>query len=227
MSLINDALKRASQTTKDRPSQATLPTAMEPVREAARTKSNFALLGVLAVVAVVILAASGWFFRQWYRQRHAHSARPPVVASWTVVQKLAPIVPKPAPANPVSGQHPVAASAVTGASVVSQSAVSNGSPIVPPPAHPPVAAAPPPPQPVPVLATVPPPVRTTAAQPAVPFPKLQVKGIFYNRKRPYALINGDTVGEGDRVLGVRVVQIQPDRVVLELNGKVKQLLVGE
>ena len=62
---------------------------------------------------------------------------------------------------------------------------------------------------------------------AVIFPKLEVKGIVYSRKHPYALINGKAVGEGERIGGVRVVKIQPDKVTVELNGRTKELIFGQ
>ena len=60
MSLINDALKRASQIAKKRPSQASLSTPMLPAREAPRSNVMPLLAGGLVVIAIVALA--GWFF---------------------------------------------------------------------------------------------------------------------------------------------------------------------
>jgi cytoskeletal protein RodZ len=243
MSLINDALKRASQTAKDRPNQANLSTPMEPVREPAR--SEFKFIFVAAPAAVVIVALAGWFFFQWFSQRHAH---PPALAPTTAAQlpATAPMATHPNPASqPRATDSPAAlgqsagartTTAVTPVSAIPvQRAGTNAAPPVratAPLANPPIAgatsrqAAATVPAPAPMPATVVTQPRP-AVQSTVTFPKLQVKGIFYNSRRPYALINGETVSEGEHVLGVRVVKIQPQTVTVELDGHTKQLALGE
>ncbi len=250
MSLINDALKRASQTTKDRPSQANLPTPMEPVREPARSKSNFRFAGVSAVIVIVALAV--WFLFQWFSQRHAQNQRVPAVAAAPALQRppaapngspppaTRPRLPESAAAAAQTAVHSaapaiaavvspaasaaVSASAAAPVGVPSVAAAPPANPSVPAASGQPAAVAVPLSNPAPATVVLQPPA---ARQPSVAFPKLQVKGIFYNQTHPYALINGETVGEGEHVLGVRVVKIQPNRVTLEFNGQTKEMVLGE
>jgi hypothetical protein len=48
--------------------------------------------------------------------------------------------------------------------------------------------------------------------------RLQLAGIAWSEDRPFALINGKVVGRGDSVDGLRVVEIQPKEVLLDLHG---------
>src|ERR1035441_9058185 len=65
MSLINDALRRASQAEKDRPRQAPTPMGMEPAPTA--RSSRLSVLVVVAVLITLLLAAL--FFWQWWNVR--------------------------------------------------------------------------------------------------------------------------------------------------------------
>jgi hypothetical protein len=60
--------------------------------------------------------------------------------------------------------------------------------------------------------------KPAAAKPAGPAP-LRVEGIFWDRTRPMALINGDIVELGSRVRDGKVVDIQPSSVTIEIKGK--------
>jgi hypothetical protein len=178
MSLINDALKRASQSDRNRPSQAALPRPMQPVDTARASR----FLWVLPVIVAVALVLAGWFFWKWWEASH-----PAVAAD-----------PAPVPvANAVVAATPPPAT-----------------PVPPPPA--PVAAPP---------AKAPEPIPTAPiAEPAWPM-ELTLKGIFYNKTSPRALINGKTVGPGESIGGVLVARIETDRVVVEWNGRSKELLL--
>jgi hypothetical protein len=101
MSLINDALKRASQWDKDRPPQASLPRPMRPA-PAERRPQN-ALLGVVIFIAVAALMFGGFFFWKWWKASHAAPVVAPVESVRTVIVQAPPPVvvsapvPKPAP----------------------------------------------------------------------------------------------------------------------------------
>jgi len=77
-------------------------------------------------------------------------------------------------------------------------------------------------EPVPVAVTsaapaVVPQEAVTNSQPEVvepPKPELKLQGIFFNPRRPSAVINGRTVYVGDRVSGARVTAITPKAVTL-------------
>jgi len=111
MSLINDALRRASQNEKNR-QQPLAPTAtgMEAVPKAQGSPVNM-ILGIAVVVAFLL---AGWFFRQWWVARKAvlsapiaATVAPPALAAEpppapVVAVKPAPVVePAPVKAAPV------------------------------------------------------------------------------------------------------------------------------
>ena len=64
MSLINDALKRAKQAQQENPFGRQ---PLQPVDYASRP--NYFLRSVVALLAVVTLACSGWFFWKWWVSR--------------------------------------------------------------------------------------------------------------------------------------------------------------
>jgi len=55
------------------------------------------------------------------------------------------------------------------------------------------------------------------------FPQLKVQGIFYRAKNPGAMINSKTVFVGDRVSEARIVAIAQDSVTVEFGGQKKVL----
>ena len=57
--------------------------------------------------------------------------------------------------------------------------------------------------------------------PAGPFDGIRVQGIFYETVNPVAIINGKTVGVGDRLNGVKVVNIDQSSVTLAQDGEQK------
>jgi hypothetical protein len=101
MSLINDALRRASQTEKNRPRRAATSTGMEPTPVVQSSRLSM----ILAVAVVVALLLAGWFFWQWWNARiHSGGAvvvdniAPPVTPR-VIPPPVAPIAPaQPAPA---------------------------------------------------------------------------------------------------------------------------------
>jgi ribosome-associated protein YbcJ (S4-like RNA binding protein) len=88
MSLINDALKRASQSDRNRPRPTETHVAMRPAAE----RRNGALSLWLGTGIVLALGLAGLFFWQWWNVSHA-----PVPAK---VETAAAVAPKPAPAPP-------------------------------------------------------------------------------------------------------------------------------
>jgi hypothetical protein len=49
-------------------------------------------------------------------------------------------------------------------------------------------------------------------------------GIFFRQTNPLTLINGQTLGVGDLIEGIRVTRIERDRVSVEWHGQVKELM---
>jgi hypothetical protein len=193
MSLINDALKRASQSDRKRPAQAALPRPMQPAAAPARARNSWLLAAI--IVAVLGFALAGLSFWKWWGATHpvvATAPAQPVQSVQTIVESPPPAAPKPVP-------------------IIQE-------------APPPVAAAAPAPVPAlatPVIVAVPVPV----VKPAWPI-ELTAKAIFYSKIHPHALVNGRTVEPGDKIDGVLVTGIEPDRVVVEWNGEKKELLMG-
>jgi hypothetical protein len=195
MSLINDALKRASQADRNRPRPPQTPThaSMEPAPE---QRGGFLPL-VLGAVVVLAVGLAGWFFWQWWRVSHPPSpARAPIAA----------VAPKPAPppvaqkavAPPVASAPPSNVVASTPAPVPAPAPAPTPEPAPPPPAKPVV-----PPWPA----------------------ELKLGGIFFSKTNPFALINGKSVNEGDEIDGIRVTKIERDKVTVEWNGQVKVLVI--
>ena len=111
MSLINDALKRASQSDRNRAVQAVTRAPLEPV--AGGRDWSFSL--ALGAGVVVALAMAGWFFGQWWKAgRRSDPIKVEAVAA--VAQKPAP-PPAPAaaaaPAVPPPAATPAPAPAAT------------------------------------------------------------------------------------------------------------------
>jgi len=139
-------------------------------------------------------------------------------------------LPTPAPLAPV--QQPAPAPAA-----VTQPVAPEIPPTPPPPAASTVALAPapvsPPPARIETIAPVPPPVVTSSPAPVVatvppppappPFPALKLRGIFYRRTNPTALINGETLAEGETVDDVKVVKIDRESVTVEWRGQSRAL----
>lgn len=121
MSLINDALKRASQSEKNRPRDAGLPSAMQPVPETRRS----VVPAVAGVAIVALLAGAGWFVWRALAHRDSPAAAPVQIAA-------RPVAPAP-PAKIEPAPPPAVASAKEGAPVVA-TPTPNTNPPAPPPA---------------------------------------------------------------------------------------------
>jgi hypothetical protein len=98
MSLINDALKRASQSDKDRPGQAPPPRPIEPVVGGQDRRLSW----ILAAFVAIALLMAGWFFLKWMG-----TGRSAVVAT-TAPAPAGDVVaaPAPPPPPPVVAQSP-------------------------------------------------------------------------------------------------------------------------
>jgi hypothetical protein len=193
MSLINDALKRASQADRVRsPVMAATMTELEPVS----VSRNSSLSMVLAVVAMLVLGLAGWFFWQWWNSRAFHPihlnlmhSAPAVAYKATPVR--APAAPVPAPTAPT----PVVTQAAPAPTVVDDT-------------------------PAPAVPTQP--VYTGFK----PWPAdLKLTGIFFNRVNPRVVINGNFYVTGDTIQGIVVKAIEKNKVILEWNGRTKELMM--
>ncbi len=55
--------------------------------------------------------------------------------------------------------------------------------------------------------------------PKVKETQMNIEGIIYDPAQPMVLISGETKGIGDRVNGMKIVEIRPDSIVFEKNGE--------
>lgn len=53
------------------------------------------------------------------------------------------------------------------------------------------------------------------------FPTIRLQGIFYRKKNPTAVINGESLGIGDSVSGARILSISPNAVVLSFRDQTR------
>jgi hypothetical protein len=194
MSLINDALKRASQTPPPRIAEGG---EMQPVVEA---KPAITPLLIIAVCAALLLSVGCFFVLkgiQRYQARSAQSVAARPFPSTSPVPRVANTTEAPKPPAQVAPAPQLAAEASKPAAVV-------------PPATPP--------PPVSRPAAVPLPDRSKAGS-----LKFKLQGIFYRTNKPSVLINGRTFFIGDRLDTAIIKAINPTSVTIEQDGETRLL----
>lgn len=224
MSLINEALKRTRANLKN-PRGPGSDAGMHPVEGAPASRRRWGL----AALAVCLLGLAGLFLaKPWHKKpgpAAEHRALPAVgkntvrqadsspgggrlaagVATLASAQALATsrtqafsnlsaVVEAPAPGARASQSAPAAVQTAT-------QAVASARPAVPPASSAPAAT----------------------ASSKLPFPALKLQGIFFRSSNPSALINSQTVFQGEKVQDVKVVNIEPERVTVEWNGQTRVL----
>src|ERR1051326_6608161 len=198
MSLINDALKRASQAKPTPPT----PTAAEPpLRPVEHRRGSALSLWIWPALLVLVLGLAGWFFMKAWQ-----AARTPTAGGRqvSVLAREAPQTPMPpTPPLQLKGETPVASNLqpvpapVQGQTLLPSTTTSNAS------------AAP---------------VTSASLEPVKPtFPVVRLQGIFFRAERPSALINAKTAFVGDKVANVKVLAITRETVTVEWNGETKVL----
>src|SRR4051812_28446487 len=189
MSLINDALKRASQLTAP-PTKRAAGTP-EPPEQPLKLKREPSLWPVIVfpTLLLVILGVAGWFIL-----KHAGTES-------TV--------------NAAARQNP-ASDAGEGASVATEAPEQSA----PEPAAPPEIAAL---DLQKVSAQTSNDSTTVAAPLSPPAPTFKLQGIFYKPVQPLAMVNGRTVGVGEKVLNGRITAIRRESVSVSVDGKTKVL----
>jgi hypothetical protein len=240
MSLINDALKRATSLRKKETAAERVP--LEPVAASAPSSGN-GLKIVLAAILVLGLGYAGWSWRQ------GRNPQTPAVAKngkTSATNKVA--APGTTKARTVStgarstNNNPLARAAAIATSL--KKANDDGSSMaesIPGKAPEPVVQASG--QPKAGNASSTPAAQSLArtknntalaAQSATPdldkqtasaveFPDLKVQGIFFRVKGPVAVIDGKSIREGEEVNGVKVAQITRDEIRLEYQGQSKTI----
>jgi len=208
MSLINEALKRAKQEQKENPFGGQPAVPLQPADDMSRP--NYFLRAVAALLAVVLLACSGWFFWKWWGGREgsrsvvavntakddsaAQSKTPPQsLPRKSVIQVSTNIVVRPIVAAEPKPEADVR-STPTNASIATSQASATA----------PAQAAEPAPPPSPVA-------------------DLKLRSIIYREDKPAAVINGDMLYVGDEIRGARVVRIDRHTVTVERKGETNEL----
>lgn len=229
MSLINDALKKASHANKQKQAESPSSVPQSPVAPPMqatehRPTSSFPVVPILIVLVVIGIGAFGVVLFSG-KKGGAQGVVPPVVRNETVATapapQAAPVPEKPtaapvppAPPKPPSPPTPVAVTVAEPVSAPTTAAISSAP--VTTPATAPVVAAQSVPEPEPVVAA--------PAPPPVPkFPLIKLQGVFYKKNNPTAMLNGITLAVGGKVDGVTVTKIEQSAVTLDWNGETKVL----
>ena len=243
MSLINDALKRASE----QKAQQSPPAEVSAELQSIDTTNDQARLWPIGLFAVC-LVGSLWFGWMWWHGEGTQSAE--AISEDTT--EVAARSPSGISESSNADQEPAAP---TDSSYVTQelprverksktttpalAAALPAPPVVPPPAIASVPWSPPvvPPTAAPKPAKVPsretpnpgPIARTTPATAPAPtsFPSLTLQGIYYRPTRPAAVINARTVYVGDRVLGFSVTAITKNALTLSSAAETKVLSLSD
>ncbi len=239
MSLINDALKRASQSSKQGtpPRSPTAGAPLQPVVGGRKRRtSRQTVLIVMSSIAVLGLGAALWAFLD--ARKHSGGAPPnsPAVTQSNKVATDSPPQDKPKSAAPAASPN-VPAAAEAPSSTVSTTPISTpvASPGDKPPADvkphaaPPVVAASAKPQKAaPAAPGSPTPAPPRADPPKVSvwsggksFPAVKLQGIVFRIKNPSVLINGKVLALGEELDGMVVKKIERSTVTLEWNAQTK------
>jgi hypothetical protein len=200
MSLINDALKRASQA--QRAATPPPPAEAPPLTPAAHARPAQWPMVAVPLLLLGVLVVAVWFFQQALqtsRQRLLAPAQNPVVAREPAAPAhSSPPSPAEAALPPTNPPAPVA-SLATPVAASSHAAL----PVATPATNPSVPVAVVPPSP----------------------PPLRLKAIFYRPLNPTALINTKSVSVGDRVGDARVIAITRESVSLLQDGQTNVLTI--
>ena len=197
MSLINDALRRASQA---KPSPPTEQAAETPLRPADYPPRSPSWLYLALACVLLVLGGTGWF---WLRgNKPAESSAP--------MSNSVPVAAREFPAAPVqaSAANPTARPASTEPSLgqsMPKASITNIAPS----------------SPAAIASIAPTNALVVEAKPV--FPSVRLQGIFFQASRPSALINAKTVFIGDKVASAKVTAITRDSVTLQWNGETKVL----
>jgi hypothetical protein len=211
MSLINDALKRASQPP---PTAAPVPAKMpDPALQPVEHKPS-SFLGPLVFCfgfLTLLLATGGWYFLRnsnLLSQENVSNVRARVVPE----AHQAEAVPQPEPV----ATEPFQAPADKPTALVSAQQPAKSLELPPASAAPALAAENQPTTPASTSVPAPPPA-----------PVYKLQGIFYKPTRPMAMINGRNVLPGDKLGEAKVVTIQRDSVTLFVDGQTKVLTLSQ
>lgn len=202
MSLINDALKRASQAQPPPPTSSEAGAPLQPVLYAPPSRLPTVILPMLFMA---VLTLGIWFLvKGWEVARQLHPGTPITVAA----RKL-----------PTSETNAVAAGPVQ-TEPVTPATVAGGLTVSPAPTSGLVTSVDSPPSTAPAI---PPLLAAATPSPPATFPDLKLQAIFYRPSKPEVVISGKTLKTGDSISGVKIRSISQNAVVLEWNGQTREV----
>lgn len=212
MSLINDALRRASQDHKDQaglppppnlPGNPPAPTAVEPPPRSLQPSPM--VLGAIGLVILGLLGLGGWFaWKAW----GGHRAKP---GTQPVLTNRALRIASPAKPPPLK----------TNLSAMGASPLPTQTVAAPSPGFLPAATSPPPAKITLTNAAL---TNMTARMaPPVKWPSLRLQGIIYNPPNSSVLINNKMLFVDDEIQGVKVVEIGRRSATVVLGGQTNTL----
>ena len=219
MSLINDALRRASQQkpASAPPSHGGAP--LQPVDYRGNPSPWRSLL--LIPVLIILCGLSGWFF--WSARKTTSTG--PALKDALVSQPPPVLTLATQPSNLLTANAPEKKAHVAiqvNTNLVVRTNVLVQAPL-PAALAPPITLASAPPVLAGTVTEKPVPADTRTTGSPAPFPKLKLQGIYFRRTNPSVLINGRTLFVGDRVDGARVVTVDRQTVTVEFSGQTNLL----
>jgi hypothetical protein len=197
------------------------------------------LLILLGVVVIAVLVGIAFLFYRGFRSlppKPTAAAAAPESATVTVATAAAPVQP-PTPQPAAQPAAPAATGAAPAVAETAPAAATNGATATPVPPPTPAAPAPvpaiPPALPVqaPASATNPPPtVAKAPAEETVVWPSLTVSGLMGGKQagqQGAAIINGQMLGVGESIEGVRIIEVSKQGVRLRWQNQTRLVKVGE
>ncbi len=213
MSLINDALKRASQATKRDPKAA--PT-MEPFQRTSTSRAGGPGMTIILICFVIAGAATLAAWAYWNKKYKTSKPTTPPAHRTAATNGAA------TAAVPGTNKNPITKAANTLTKVQAQNRegelAADG---MQTPQKPEVAGSAANKPTVPAAAN--PASASVAAEPTLNLPKLQA--IFYRANDPSAVVGGKTVRVGDLVEGVRILEIKHQSVRVQASNEIRELTI--
>jgi hypothetical protein len=211
MSLINDALRRASQPQKINPNMPKLLSAQEPP-----PKSSGGGNGIKVVLLLAILAVGGWYGWGYWKKSHASNAE----ANATAAPAKAGTTNAVASTESKTNRNPIARAAATLSKWAERSSDQEPAKVEakPDPARAAKAAA--------NGAALTAAAAAPQGKPASSIPGMpKVQAIFYRPTDASAIISGQTVHNGDEIGGAKVIEIKRQSVRMLLNGDMHEVTI--
>jgi hypothetical protein len=234
MSLINDALKRAST----RPAAAPPPGGppLQPAESSSDQKNSLPI--VLGIVGIGALLMAGAF---WLKSKGTAitsgeqvARQQPALAAKTQVASAAPVESSPVAPNPIehasatlqklvernNDEQPIATVPTNSQTLPVLTATITPAPPAAAAIQPPVTTI----TPTVTAAVTPPAPEPVKPQPVTPaIPKFHLQAIYYRMHGPTVLINGKTLKVGDEVNGAKLIDIERTSAEIEYQGARQKL----